>query len=330
MNILITGGTGFVGLSLIPLLLKDGHKVAVLCRDEVKARKLLGETVKILIGDVTEMSSITGCCDGIDVVYHMVAKVGNELPSEEALSAFRKVNVEGTRNIIRESQRSGVSKFIYISSIAAMGIVRNGVITEESPCEPYLPYQISKREAELLILEEFLKNDFPALIIRPAKVYGYGEREYSYLKLVKLCKKGIFPKVGLGKNLVSHLYITDLVEALRILVDRGVSGQIYTLASEESIGFAESAEVIAEELGTKIHYIYIPSFLMISIACVIEHVFVALGKVPPVTKRNVEATITDRVYDLSKPKKDFGFSPRVSMKEGIRKVVAYYKDKNLV
>lgn len=214
------------------MLKQDGHNVLVLCRDVNKAKRLLGNSANIIIGDVTDSSSIFGCCDGIDVVYHMVTKVGNELPSDEILDAFRNVNVEGSRNMIFEAQRAGVKKFIYISSIAAMGIVRNAIITEESPCDPYLPYQISKREAELLILDEFKKNNFPAIIIRPAKVYGYGEREYSYLSLAKLCKKGSSPKVGFGQNPVSHLYITDLIETLRILVDKGDFGRIYTLASE--------------------------------------------------------------------------------------------------
>ena len=155
MNILITGGTGFIGEHFVPELLKDNHSIRLLVRNIDKAKKLFGDKCEYFVADINDKEALKGCCDNIDVVYHMVAKVGNELPTEETLRQFREVNVEGTRNIVEEAKKANVKRFIFVSSIAAMGIVHEDVITEKSKCTPYLPYQISKYEAENMLIEEY-------------------------------------------------------------------------------------------------------------------------------------------------------------------------------
>jgi Nucleoside-diphosphate-sugar epimerases len=327
MNILVTGGTGYIGEHFIPELIDRGHKVRLLVRNIEKANKIFGTQCDYHIGDITDKDSLKGCCDSVDIVFHMVAKVGNELPSEENFAAFRKVNVEGTRNIIEESK--DVKKFIFISSIAAMGIVKENPINENSKCSPYLPYQITKYEAEQAILER-CKEGFPGIIIRPTKVYGVGEHEYSYLTLAKLCKKGIFPKVGRGHNYTSNIYITDFVQALVKLVDNGVLGETYILTSDESIDFVESGKIIAEVMGKKIAVIPVPAGFMIFAVTIEESILNFMHKKPIVTKKNIEATLTDRIYDVSKAKREIGFLPEISIEEGIRKTVNWYVEKGLL
>lgn len=330
MNILVTGGTGFIGEYFIPQLQKQGHKIRLLVRNMDKAQRLFHETCEYHIGDVTKKSSLKGCCDNIDVVFHMVAKVGNQRPSDDNFRAFRAVNVEGTKNIIEESKKSGVKRFIFVSSIAAMGIVKENLISEKSICSPYLPYQVTKYEAEQIILQEFKNNGFPGIIIRPTKVYGVGEHEYAYMTLAKLCKKGILPKVGKGGNYTSNIYITDLVQALVKLVICGVLGETYILTSDKSISFEESGRLIAEILEKKLTVIPVSASLMVIAATIEENLFNLLGIRPIVTRKNIEATITDRIYDISKAKKEIGFDPKVSMEQGIRMTVRWYKDKKLI
>ena len=84
-----------------------------------KHENFFGNTCDYHIGDITDRSSLKGCCDGIDIVFHLVAKSGNDLPTKENFEIFRKINVEGTENIIAEC--TNVKKFIYVSSTAAMG-----------------------------------------------------------------------------------------------------------------------------------------------------------------------------------------------------------------
>ena len=328
MNILITGGTGFIGRKLIPELKKQGHIISVLCRNKEKALSILPNDCKIIVGDITDAESLKGCCDGIDMVYQLVGLSGNELPSEHQFARFRKVNVEGLHNIVLEAERAHVKRFVQVSSIAAMGIVKQMPINAESKCEPYLPYQVSKREGELLVLKEVKENNFPAIIIRPAKVYGVGGED-SYQSIIKMCKKGIFPKVGLKDTQVSHCYVDDLITTLSLLTEKGKIGEIYICATEKGIGFYESVELVAKLMDKKVRMIPIPRWLMASMAYCIEVVFGWMGKKAPVTRRNVIAATTDRIYDFTANKRDIGFVSSVTMEEGIRRCVEYNKEKGL-
>lgn len=328
MNILITGGTGFIGRKLIPELLKQEHKISVLCRSREKAEKILPKECRIILGDITNAESLKGCCDGIDMVYQLVGLSGNELPSDYQFERFRKVNVEGLCNIVEEAERAHVKRFIQVSSIAAMGIVKQMPINAESKCEPYLPYQVSKREGELLVLKEVRDKNFPAIIIRPAKVYGVGGED-SYQSIIKMCKRGVFPKVGLKDTQVSHCYVDDLITTLSLLTRKGKIGETYICATEKGVGFYESVKLVADIMGKKVRMIPIPRWLMASLAYCIEVVFGWMGKKAPVTRRNVIAATTDRIYDFTANKRDIGFVSSVTMEEGIRRCVEYNQEMGL-
>lgn len=262
------------------------------------------------------------------MVYQLVGLSGNELPSDYQFKRFRKVNVVGLRNIVEEAQRAKVKRFVQVSSIAAMGIVQKMPITGQSKCEPYLPYQVSKREGELLVLDKVKNENFPAIIIRPAKVYGIGGED-SYQSIIKMCKKGFFPKVGIRDTMVSHCYIDDLITTLTLLTEKGRIGEIYNCATEKPIGFYESVNLVAKLMHTKVLMIPIPRWAMASLAYLIERVFGWMGKKSPVTRRNVIAATTDRIYDFTANKRDIGFVSSVTMEEGIRRCVEYNKEKGL-
>lgn len=324
MNILITGTTGFIGKKLVAVLHDQNHQIYALCRNRSKAEKLLPKDCKIIVGDITDRNTIKGCCDGIDMVYQLVGLSGNELPSEYQFERFRKVNVEGVRNIMNEAKRAGVKRFVQVSSIAAMGIVKKTPINGDSICDPYLPYQVSKREGELLLLKEFKENGFPVIIVRPAKVYGVGGED-SYESIINMCRKGVFPKVGLKDTMVSHCYIDDLITNLSLLTYKGRLGQIYIFATEKSIGFYESVKLIANEMNVNVHMIPVPRWLMAAMAYCIERVCGLIGKKAPVTRRNVLAATTDRIYDFSANIRDLGFVSSVTMEEGIKRIMEQHR-----
>lgn len=330
MNILVTGGTGFIGEYFIPKLLEKNHNVRLLVRNKAKAIKLFGNKCEYFISDITDTKSLVGCCKDIDIIFHMVAKVGNELPNEKNMKEFMKVNVDGTKNIIEEAKRENIKRFIFVSSIAAMGIVNEKLITEKSKCEPYLPYQISKYEAERMVLKESRENKFPAIIIRPTKVYGVGEHELSYNMIAKFCKKGIIPVIGRGENYISNIYITDLVQGLLTTLNRGNFGEIYILTSENSITMNNVIDIIGDVLEKKILKLKLPKQIMATLAMFIEFFFLFIGRKPPVTKRNILANSSDRIYDISKAKNELGYLPKISMKEGLIKVVKWYKKENII
>lgn len=327
MNILVTGGTGFIGGYFVPMLINEGHNVRLLVRNIEKARKQFGDKCQYHIGDVTDRDSLKGCCDGIDVVFHLVAKSGNDLPTKENFKIYRRINVEGTKNLLDECKT--IKKFVYISSTAAMGLVKDNPITEKSTCKPELPYQVTKYEVEKLIKKK-CKEGFPGIVVRPTKVYGINENEYNYLTLAKLVKKGMYIKIGGGHNYTSNVYVSDFSDALVKFVENGVIGETYIITSEESIDFIRVGKIIADELGVKLRVIRVPAWIMVPAASVEEKLFTLMRKKPVVTKRNIQMTIQDRIYDISKAKKDIGFCPKVSMENGIRTVIRWYKDKGVI
>lgn len=327
MKVLVTGGTGFIGGYFVPCLLENGYQVRLLVRNVEKARKMFGTKCEYFCGDVTNKDSIKGCSKNVDVVFHLVAKSGNELPTKENLEIFRKINLEGTKNIIVEC--ANVKRFIYVSSTAAMGLVKECPINEKSRCEPYLPYQVTKYETEELIKQK-CKEGFPGIIVRPTKVYGINEREYSYLTLAKLVKKGMLFKIGNGHNYTSNIYVSDFVQALVKLVNKGTVGETYIVTADKSIDFIEAGKIIAEELGVKLRVIKVPVWFMRISSSIEEKILTFWGRKPIVTRQNIEMTLQDRVYDISKAKNDFGYTPEVSMEQGIRAVVRWYKEKGLI
>lgn len=327
MKILITGGTGFIGSYFVPLLLDSGHEVRLLVRDVENAKRQFSDRCEYFVGDVTQKKTIEGCCKDIDVVFHLVAKSGNELPTKENFEEFRRINVGGTQNILDECK--DIKKFIYISSSAAMGLVKENPITELSVCKPYLPYQVTKFEAEELVRAK-CREGFPGIIVRPTKVYGINEKQYSYLTLAKLCKRGFFLKIGKGHNYTSNVYVSDFAQALNKLVDKGIIGETYIITSDASIDFIKVGNVIAEVLDKRIRIIKVPSRFMIFAANILERLFIFAHKKPIVTKRNIEMTIQDRVYDISKARKEIGYEPQVTMEEGIAEVVKWYVEKELI
>lgn len=330
MNILITGGTGFIGKVFVPRLIKKENNIYLLVRNIDKAKKMFGDSVNYIIGDVTDPYSLIGCCKNIDIVYHMVAKVGNQLPNEKVYDEFYKVNVIGTKNLVKEAKNANVKKFIYVSSIAAMGIVKEDIINEYSKCNPYLPYQQTKYEAEQYLLSEYDSSKFPVIILRPTKVYGIGEPEYSYLTQVKLCKKGVNLIIGLGENYISNICILDFVMALENCIKNGKIGEIYIISGKDSISAKEMTNVISEIINKKIINIRVPKFFMVISAFIEERLFLMLGRKPIVTVKNIQAVSQNRIYDLTKSKEELDYNPKIDMKSGLKMMVDWYKKEKLI
>ena len=143
-----------------------------------------------------------------------------------------------------------------------MGLVKENPISEKSKCNPELPYQVSKYEAENLIRKK-CKDNFPGIIVRPSKVYGVNETNYTYLTLAKLVKKGFFLKIGNGHNYTSNIYVHDFARFLVCLVDNGRIGETYIVSSDKSIDFIESGKIIADELGIQLRVVKISPYIML-------------------------------------------------------------------
>ncbi|MCI2048195.1 MAG: NAD-dependent epimerase/dehydratase family protein [Lachnospiraceae bacterium] len=323
----VTGATGFMGKRLVQVLLDRGCEVRVFVRDRTRAVEAFGEKCEIVTGDTTDPDSLKGAFDGVDTVYHLAALMGHDLPGEAAFKKFRAVNVQGTKNVAAECRKAGVKHFIFISSTAAMGLIEDvAVVNEDTPCKPYTPYQVSKYECEQYLLQEFRTDGFPVIIVRPSMVYGPGYKG-DFLTMAKLCKKGFFPEIGKGQNLSPALYITDEIEGLALLLDKGEPGQIYLLSSEKSYSLHETGEIIGKALGKKIHFVPVSTGFMLFCAGAMEKICGLAGKHSPVTRRNIRSVVTDRVFSTEKIRA-LGFRQKVGLEEGLTNAVHYFVEQH--
>lgn len=232
----------------------------------------------------------------------------------------------GVYNLIHEFIGSkDLVKFIQFSSTAAMGPIGLPILNEESKPNPKTPYQKSKRRSELICLEAFKRNNFPCLIVRPCMVYGIGGYGQFY-KFCTLMKKGFFPKVGIGKNLTPLVNVEDVTDATILTLNNGIIGSTYLIASKTSITMDYLHHLIVRNIGAHALYIYVPSFVALFAARIIEWLFPKFGMEPPVTHFNIRSTITDRTFDISKAENELGYHPKVSFEEGIRDVISWYKE----
>jgi len=211
MDVLVTGGTGVIGESTITALVRHGHSVRLLSRHADRDVRAWPHGVTGVVGDVSEPSTIAGVADGCDVVVHLVGIIAETPPKV----TFQRVNVNGTENIIREAERAGVRKIIYVSSLG---------------CERgQSPYHQSKRAAEEIV------RGFSSgwVILRVGPVYGPGDEHVSALmKLVRTLPA--VPVIGGGDQPIQPVWHEDFAEALAMAVDRDdFDGGTYDMAGAE-------------------------------------------------------------------------------------------------
>lgn len=197
MRILVTGGTGVVGVSTVSALLRKGHQVRLLSRHAGDDSQQWPEGVEPWPGNVADAGSIEGSALGCDAILHLVAIV-DESPPE---ATFESVNVQGTSNIVAEAGRSGVQRFVYVSSLGAE--------------RGQSPYHKSKLRGEEIT--RTFSGDW--LIVRPGNVYGPGDEQMSLL-LTMVRTLPAVPMIGDGEQQFQPIWHEDLAEALALAVER--------------------------------------------------------------------------------------------------------------
>lgn len=230
MIALLTGGAGVVGKALCRELLARGVCVRVLTLPGDSLAKSLPSEVDVRYGDVTDLDSIRGAFEGVDVVYHLAA-----ILLSTKRGAFEHVNTEGTRNVLTASELAGVRRFLYVSSIS----VTYPVLT---------PYGESKKKGEDLVLASGL--DWT--IVRPTLVIGDGGGvEYNMFRdYVKMFPVYFMP--GGGKCLKRPVRSVDLVKGIAVAgLEPKAVGRTYALAGSTIMTMAEMAKFVLKEAGMR-------------------------------------------------------------------------------
>lgn len=322
---LVTGGTGFVGKYLVRALSAAGERVRVLARSAALPSELAGLSgVEHWRGDVTRAQTLAGALDGVSRVYHLAARGHVAAVSPAAEAEFMRVNVDGTQNVLQACAGRGVSKFLHFSSTAAMGLIRKPQIAEKDSPEPVTPYQRSKLASERLALELGRKLEIPTVVLRPCMIYGVGGKG-EFHKFAQLMRWGLFPRVGLGRNLTPLVHVRDVVKGARLAAGRGRPGEVYLLASAASIPLEDLRRQVLRAWGVRGIHPFVPTQVMLGLAHAFEIWSALTGARPPATRQNILSTVQGREFSIQKAREELGYEPEVSFADGIAETVLWFK-----
>jgi dihydroflavonol-4-reductase len=323
LRYLITGATGFIGPYLVRKLSSLGHSCRCLVRSFTKADILPKSGIELIEADITDWATLKGIASGMNGIFHL-ATLGHMYNFKVQQTMFEDVNVRGTIGIMNEALSAGVKKVIHCSSVAAMGISKDIPANEKSECIPHHPYGQSKLYAEKEVLRLVQDKDLPAVIIRFSMVYGPGDPR-DILKLTRLAKKGLIPKIGKRLKLTPLIHVEDAVQGLVLAMEKGRAGETYLITNDQSEPFDDIVKIIKEALGISGMSIQLPEWVALNSASMLEFIFGIFRKTPPVTRKNIESTIADRIFSIEKAKRELGFEPLMDFKEGLRDTVLWYR-----
>jgi len=328
MNVLITGGTGFIGSRLALKLLEEGHRVRVTGQqnnEAESANKVMLEQAgaEVVLTSLTDQPPFEALLDGVDWVFHLAAAQHEANVGDQH---FVDVNVDGTRNLLEACVTAGVDRFVYGSTIGVYGLL-DGRIEETSPCNPDNIYGKTKLAAEKTVLEAASK--LPVTIIRISETFGPGDRRL--LKLFRTIEKGVFFVVGSGRNLHQLIFVDDLVRGLTLAASEPAAvGEICLLAGREPVSTREMVDTIARQVGGKVPRRHAPLAPFMLIARILETVCKPLGIQPPLHRRRMDFFKKSFTLSRDRARSVLSFEPELSFAEGVERTADWYRQHGLL
>ena len=261
-NILVTGGTGFIGSHLLPILSKQNLQVTLAVRNN--SSNELNIPYKIVkVSEIDENTDWTKALKEVGTVIHLAARahqLNDQAINPEA--EFLRTNCEGTKTLVKAAIASGVKHFIFISSIGAMTTLSEHTLTEESPCHPDSPYGRSKLQAEQGLIELCQNSPMTWTILRPTLVYGAGNPG-NMERLMKLIKTGFPLPLGSINNRKSFLYVGNLVDAIITCLDHpNAKNQTFIVSDGEALSTTDLIRRLGKALGKSPLLLPIPAELL--------------------------------------------------------------------
>jgi len=323
MKAFVTGGTGFIGSHIIDHLIRKGFQVRALVRNSSNTARLMNRGIEFVYGDVLDRSSLKKHIGDIDLVFSAFGILGQWGMPEET---YRDINTKGVKNLIESCLDSGIKQFIHISSAGVLGPLPDGVVADESfPYNPSNIYEETKCEAEKEIIGFAKREGLPFTVIRPEFVYGPGD--IHVLGLFKAVQAGKFFILGNGRSLLHPTYIDDLIQGISLCTDnKAAIGKVYLITGENPIPVEDLATTIAEELGVSLPKIKIPLVVANIAAVLFEWGTKVADYEPLLTMSRVRFFTENRSFSCKKAGDELGYVPQVSVKDGVRRTVRWYRD----
>jgi nucleoside-diphosphate-sugar epimerase len=238
---------------------------------------------------------------------------------------YRAVNATAVRSVIEAAAGAGVRRVVHCSTVGVHGDIEHPPANEDAPLRPGDVYQETKVEGEAEARAAATDTGIEVVIARPTGIYGPGDRRL--LKLFRGVARRRFVILGSGRIYYHLTYIDDLVEGFRLCGEvPAAAGRTYILAGGEVTTLEELVKMIAEEANVSAPRLHLPvwPFWIAGAAC--EAICAPLGIEPPLYRRRVDFFTKSRAFDISRARTELGYAPRVGLREGIRRTLAWYRD----
>ncbi len=326
MKALVTGASGFTGSYMVKNLLEHGYDVRVLVRAKSNITELKQLPVEFSFGDITHSQEVDAAVKGVNKIFHIAALYRAANVSDQA---YRDVNVTGTKHVLQAALKHNVERVVHCSTCGVHGHIKQPPADENAPLDPEDIYQETKLQGEQLAMRYHKEFDLPVTVVRPVGIYGPGDTRM--LKLYKNLQQQRFIMFG-GGDVFYHLtFVTDTVEGFRLAGEASQAvGQTYIIAGERYTTLAHYAELVANELQAQPPRWKPPVWPVEIAAHVCERVCLPLKIQPPIFPRRVHVFTHDRAFDISKAKRELGFSPQIDMPQGIHYTADWYIQQGLL
>jgi UDP-glucose 4-epimerase len=318
---LVTGGTGFIGTRLISALARKGGTARVLTRNE---RLVATGPVAFFVGDLLHPGGLGGLCEEVDTVFHL-AGYAHDVRSDDLADLHWQTTVEGTRGLLAQATRSGVRRFLFVSSVKAMGEGGEECLDETMSAEPTGAYGRARREAERLVLAAGREHGMHVCVLRLPLVYGPGNKG-NIPRMIEAIDRGLFPPPPEVRNRRSMVHVDDVVQALLLAAEcPAANGQVYIVTDEQVYSTREIYSAICHALGQQVPTWSTPAWALRAGAVVGDALQRVLRRPMPLNRTTLDKLLGSACYSSDKIRRELGFRSSHNLFDSLPEMIAEYR-----
>lgn len=315
-EVLVTGGSGFIGGRLITRLIADGHAVRALARSDSAARRVGDLGARPVRGDLDDVAGLREAAAGCELAFHCAARTTRG----GGRARFWADNVHGTANVVRAVREAGVRRLVHVGTEAALMAGRPLVgVDETTPLRPDSPalYSASKATAEQLVIAAN-GDGLETVVLRPRFVWGAGDTTVLP-ELVAAVRAGRFAWIGGGRHTTDTTHVDNTVEGLRLAAERGRPGEAYFVTDGEPVVFRDFVRQLLETQSVDAPTRSLPYGPARALTAAGESLWrgLRLKGAPPLDYMSLWLSALECTIDISKARTELGYAPVRTHAEGL-------------
>jgi nucleoside-diphosphate-sugar epimerase len=321
-TVLVTGGTGFIGRFLVSALLEQNARVRVLVRAGSQIPTAWAGKVDLGYGDLEVPESLLSACQGIGQLFHAAgfahAWAAN---SPQTVALHWRVNALGTQALVEAAAAAGVERFVFLSSVKAMGEGGKRCIDEDWTLLPQTPYGMAKRAAERWVLETGQRYGMHVVNLRLAMVYGPGSQG-NLERMITGIRQGWFPSLPEIGNRRSMVHVRDVVQAaLRAVADSVANQKTYIVTDGQVYSTREIYDLICQALGIKRRRWTVPCTLLQLIAWLGDIAGWIRGRPIGFDSEALDKLLGWACYRSDRIQQELGYRPSRTLKDSLAEII---------